>query len=132
MGNISCLPSLQYRSMRSNSVHELEGVAMEMYQMGHYRSSISTHKKIVKKCLSQPEKFQENLAWATYEIGFCYLKLGRKKEALKYFQKIGSNFGSPEISILSEQRIKEIQKISDPISPNILFPFPAEVTPLTN
>ena len=59
----------------------------------------------------EKKKYEKDLAWAHYEIGFCLL-LGRKyDEAKVYFQKVINEYSQLAPITLSTQRLEEIQKI---------------------
>lgn len=64
--------------------------AQEIYENGlklvaarEYHKAIEYFEYLIQK-FNTPEN-EKYIAWATYEIGFCYYRLGKEEKAIQYF-----------------------------------------------
>jgi tetratricopeptide (TPR) repeat protein len=86
------------------SVVEYEKLAQKERDVNRFENAIEAYKAIMTH-------YGENttaLLWATYEIGFCYFKLGRYADAEVYFRKIVDEFQDPAAKKLSQDMLTRI------------------------
>jgi len=66
--------------------------------------------KIYEQVIAEAEKVQRTAAHATYRIGMCYLKKGRKDKAAEYFRKMISDFpGQRAFARKAESQLDKIK-----------------------
>jgi prepilin-type processing-associated H-X9-DG protein len=65
--------------------------------------------KIYEQVISESKETQRAAAQATYRIGMCYLKKGKKDKAAEYFQNIITDF--PGQKVLAGKAEKQLDKI---------------------
>jgi tetratricopeptide (TPR) repeat protein len=85
-------------------------VAQKYYERKDYKKSIVVYKALISKYQAQKDIYEKSLAWAYYEVGFCYHLLHKKKDALDYFKIVIKDFSIIGPKTLAEQRVLEITK----------------------
>ncbi|OHD57774.1 MAG: hypothetical protein A2096_09390 [Spirochaetes bacterium GWF1_41_5] len=85
--------------------------AQEYFGQKDYFKAIRLYKQLIEDYSAERDKYEKELAWATYEIGFCYLVMNRYDTAEPYFKKVIKDFFSHTAPVkLSEDRLREIEK----------------------
>ncbi|HMA99756.1 MAG TPA: hypothetical protein VKS21_02110 [Spirochaetota bacterium] len=82
-----------------------------------FRKAIDTYKIILNKfnTAAKKKKYYEDIAWAYYEIGFCYLEMKEYKKAKKYFNIVMTRYSTISAAYtLAQQRIIEIKNKLNP------------------
>ena len=97
--------------LENSSISKIEEEAQRLYDLGEYKRAADTYQYILLKYSDQFDRYEKELAWTTYEIGFCYLILKKYDTALEYFNKVLENYTTVATRILSAQRIEDIEKI---------------------
>ncbi|MFC1504204.1 hypothetical protein ACFL6D_02180 [Spirochaetota bacterium] len=87
---------------------EISEKAQQYYEVREYKRAIREYSKILEIFSSKKAKYEKELAWATYEIGFCYLVMKKYKRAFEYFDKVVKFYSAPAPKKLASDRIKEI------------------------
>ena len=90
---------------------DLEKIAQKYYEFNKYDSCIKVYKELIKRYGDQADRYEKQLAWANYEIGFCYLVTRRYDKSLIYFKEVLNNYSTLAPTILARQRIEEIRII---------------------
>ena len=91
----------------------LETLAQEYYEQKRYRRCIETYRNLIDLYSHRFDRYEKQLAWAHYEIGFCYLIKNRYEKALKYFRVVLKDYSILSVRILAAQRIEEIQRLKN-------------------
>lgn len=104
MGKGNVLPEKELATLPAVKIMEL---AAEEYQANEFDRAIYYYEYVRKNLTND----YENLAWATYEIGFIKYQQGKYKEALSYFDEV-ITINSPNNAplILAAQMKERIQK----------------------
>lgn len=111
----SCRNQSKYiNTERIQTPGELEKIAQRYYEFNQYDNCIKVYQDLIKKYGDQFDRYEKQLAWAHYEIGFCYLVTRRYEKALFYFKEVLANYSLLAPTTLARQRIEEIRKIKDP------------------
>ena len=108
---------------------ELEELAQEFYSLKDYPRAIAVYQKLIRDYGPRKDRYGKKLAWAHYEIGFCYMVQNKLDEAEKFYQLVISDF--PEVlapRILAEQRIEELERLRNP-EPNRIKKFFLRLSP---
>lgn len=86
-------------------------IARKYYNSKEYEKAIFQYKKIINAFSDQKGKYDKELAWAEYEIGFCYMKLKDPKNASLHFKQVLENYNENPARILSKIKLKEIESL---------------------
>ncbi len=98
-----------YINEKTPSLYEEK--AKYYYNHKAYSKTIKENKKIIEKFSHKKDLYKKNLAWAHYEIGFCYLIQKRYKLASQFFNKVIRDYADIlPAKTLSKQRLNEIEK----------------------
>ena len=88
-----------------------EEKAKYYYNYKAYSKTIKEYRKIIEKFSHKKDLYKKNLAWAHYEIGFCYLVQKRYELANQFFNKVIKDYTDIlPATTLSTQRLNEIKK----------------------
>lgn len=93
------------------SFHEYSVRAKNAYDRKQYTESIRYQIEIIEKFGGQKE-YKKQMAWAQYEIGFCYLVMKDYDNARENFNKVIENHDILACSILTRQRLDEIDRLT--------------------
>jgi len=99
----SRMPAL-YRDGQPLSIVEYEKIAQKEYENGHYQNSIKVYQALIQ---NYPEH-ESSVAWALYEIGYCYYFLEKYEEAGKYFRKVINEYQEPAAEKLANMMLDKI------------------------
>ncbi len=105
---ISCASKtpVLYRDGRPLSIIEYERIAQREYEEGRYDNAILAYKEIIK---NYPENKTE-VAWANYEIGYCYYMKKDYDKAELYFRKVINEFSEPAAKKLAQEMLEKISE----------------------
>ena len=95
-----------YNDGKPLTITEYEKLAQAEYDEDRYENAIEVYRAIVE---NYPEN-QKALAWAYYEIGFCYFVLKDYDNAEVNFRKILNEFQEPAAKKLAGQTIVKIEQ----------------------
>lgn len=84
-------------------------IAHKYYILKEYEKAIFQYQKILKKFANQPVEYNKELAWAEYEIGFCYYQLGDNKKAIEYFERVINYYDQASARILAQKMLTKVQ-----------------------
>ncbi len=108
---ISCSSRLKHLdSSKAETPADLEKIAQEYYKFRKYNDSIRVYEELIEKYSDRFDRYENQLAWANYEIGFCYLVTKRYDKALDYFKTVLTDYSILAPRILAQQRVEEIQQ----------------------
>jgi len=93
-----------YRDGEPLSIVEYEKIAQKEFEYDHYDNAIRAYKAVIK---NYPEN-SEVIAWANYEIGFCYYVQKKYKEAEICFRKVINEYQDPTAKKLAEEMVEKI------------------------
>jgi len=85
-------------------------IAQQHYNNKKFLSAIRVYEQLIKRFADKKDLYEKDLAWAHYEIGFCYLVRKQNKSALNFFNSVLKNFDTLAPRTLAQQRIDEIGK----------------------
>ena len=97
-------------SQKLTTIHHYDQAAKFYYDRENYKKSIHYYQQMIKKFSSQSKKYEKELAWAQYEIGFCYLVMNDYRKALSEFKKVLYEYDITSAKILARQQITKIEK----------------------
>lgn len=83
---------------------EYEKIAQKEFENDRYKNAILVYEAIITH---YPDNYQA-LAWAHYEIGFCYFMLGDFEKAGSYFRKVINEFQEPAATQLAQHMMAKI------------------------
>jgi tetratricopeptide (TPR) repeat protein len=95
-----------YNDGKPLTITDYEKLAQAEYDEGRYENTIEVYRAIIE---NYPEN-QRALAWAYYEIGFCYFVLKDYDNAELNFRKVLNEFQEPAAKKLAEQIIAKIEQ----------------------
>jgi TolA-binding protein len=95
-----------YNDGKPLSITDYEKIAQAEYDKGRYENAIDAYNAIIK---NYPEN-QKALAWAYYEIGFCYFVLKEYDNAEVNFRKVINEFQEPAAKKLSAEIMAKIEQ----------------------
>ena len=111
----SCASPLKHlNTAEVKTPSDLDKIAQTYYEYRQYANAIRVYKKLLDNYSKRIDRYEKQLAWATYEIGFCYLITNQYTKALEYFKKVLTDYSTLAARTLAKQRIEEIQKIKNP------------------
>jgi tetratricopeptide (TPR) repeat protein len=95
-----------YKDGKPLTITDYEKLAQAEYDEDRYENAIEVYRTIIE---NYPEN-RKALAWAYYEIGFCYFVLEDYGNAEVNFRKVINEFQEPAAKKLAGQRIAEIEQ----------------------
>ncbi|BBM88334.1 hypothetical protein COTS27_00013 [Spirochaetota bacterium] len=84
-------------------------IAQNYYQRRKYKQAIYYYNFILEEFSDQPEQYGVELAWATYEIGFCYYKMKQYELAYVQFELVIANYKDWAAVTLARQRLRFLE-----------------------
>lgn len=88
------------------SITEYEKLALTEYENDRFENAIEVYQEIVAH---YPDN-NKALAWANYEIGYCYWRLEEYENAGVYFRKVLNEFQEPAAGTLAGQMLEKIEE----------------------
>ncbi len=88
-----------------------EFIALHYYQRGEYGRAIEYYKILLQRFAERAEAYDTELAWAAYEIGFCYYKQKRYAAAYRQFKTVITNYHDLGASTLAGQRLRALETL---------------------
>ena len=88
------------------TIIEYEKIAQKEYEEGRYDNAIMAYKAIIK---NYPTHMSE-VAWAYYEIGYCYYMKKDYEKAEEYFRKVVNEYNEPAAKKLSQEMLEKISE----------------------
>ena len=103
---VSCAskPPVLTKNGKPLTIIEYEKIAQKEYEEGRYDNAIMAYKAIIK---NYPENLSE-VAWANYEIGYCYYMKKDYEKAEEYFRKVVNEYSEPAAKKLSQEMLEKI------------------------
>ncbi len=103
---ISCAskPPVLYRDEKPLSITDYEKVAQKEFDEQRYKYAISAYEAII-------ENYSDNknaLAWAHYEIGYCYYTMKEYDKSEQYFRKVINEYQEPAAKKLAQEMLDKI------------------------
>lgn len=86
-------------------ITEYEKLALEEYDNDRYENAIDVYSAIIENYPNNPKA----LAWAYYEIGYCYWLLKDYESAEVNFRKVLNEFQEPAAKTLAGQMLEKIE-----------------------
>ena len=80
--------------------------AYEEFGNKNYKTAIEYYQLIIDRF--DAKGYQKEVAWAYYEIGFCYYYQGKFKEAIDYFNMVLNDFSVTPTRILASIVLEDI------------------------
>lgn len=81
----------------------------------NYKTAIAYYQYIIDNF--DRENYAKDVAWAYYEIGFCYYYQKKYEEALKYFDIVLNNFTVLPPKILAQKVMQDIYEEKPKLKP---------------
>lgn len=97
-------PSVSERSPR-----EIAETAHQLYEYREYGKALREYQRLVERFSSDRVKYETELAWAYYELGFCHLQLKSYRRSQDAFEKVISDFPVLAARTLAEQRLEDMR-----------------------
>jgi len=97
-------PPVLYRDGQPLSITDYEKIAQKEFDEQHYKYAISAYKAII-------DNYSDNknaLAWAYYEIGYCYYTMKEYDTAEQYFRKVINEYQEPAAKKLAQEMLDKI------------------------
>lgn len=102
--------TLEIKERNINPIVSLQKQAYYYYNVKQYGKSIKIYGEILTLARQDVNKYDEDIAWAYYETGFCFLVQKKFNEAAPYFKKVLDSYSSyPDVYTLARDRIEEIR-----------------------
>ena len=104
MASCASKPPVLTKNGRPLTIIEYEKIAQKEYEEGRYDNAIMAYKAIIK---NYPDHLSE-VAWANYEIGYCYYMKKDYEKAEEYFRKVVNEYNEPAAKKLSQEMLEKI------------------------
>jgi len=103
---LSCAskPPVLNRDGQPLTITDYEKIAQKEFDEQHYQYAISAYEAII-------EHYSDNrnaLAWAHYEIGYCYYTMKEYNQAEQYFRKVINEYQEPAAKKLASEMLEKI------------------------
>lgn len=95
-----------YNDGKPLTITDYEKLAQTEYDQGRYENAIEVYRAIIKNYSEN----QKALAWAYYEIGFCYYVLKEYDNAEVNLRKVLNEFQEPAAKKLSGEIMAKIEQ----------------------
>lgn len=106
---VSCITS-QVAIEKNDTPLTLSQKAQDYFSNKEYTAAISYYQAIIDNY--KKDQFEKEIAWAYYEIGFCYFTMGNNDLANKYFNTVINDFSIQAPRVLAEKiKLKIAAKI---------------------
>lgn len=104
--SISCATVLKITPEEARYPQIIAEKAYTEFNNKKYKKAISYYQYIIDNF--DRENYSKDVAWAYYEIGFCYYYQGKYKDALNYFNIVINDFAVLPPKILAEGVMQNI------------------------
>ncbi|MBN8218428.1 MAG: tetratricopeptide repeat protein [Spirochaetes bacterium] len=94
---------------KSRTPRELAEAAQSFYEFREYGRALREYQALIETYAAEREKFETDLAWAYYEMGFCHLQLRQYPKAAEAFRKVIADFSVLAARTLAEQRLDDMK-----------------------
>ncbi|MFW6138240.1 MAG: tetratricopeptide repeat protein [Spirochaetota bacterium] len=95
-----------YKDDRPLHLSEYQKMAQKKYEEERFREAIPIYRAVIK---NYPEN-SSAVAWAHYEIGFCYYRMENYDQAMVYFRKVVNEYNEPAATKLAEHMMSKISE----------------------
>jgi len=104
---ISCAskPPVLYRGGQPLSITDYEKIAQKEFDEQHYKYAISAYEAIID---NYSDNNKNAVAWAYYEIGYCYYTMKENDTAEQYFRKVINEYQEPAAKKLAQEMLDKI------------------------
>lgn len=96
-------------SVTERSPREIAETAHQLYEYREYGKALREYQRLVERFSSDRAKYETELAWAYYELGFCHLQLKSYRRSQDAFEKVISDFPVLAARTLAEQRLEDMR-----------------------
>lgn len=103
---ISCASVLKISPEEARYPQIIAEKAYTEFNNKKYKKAINYYQYIIDNF--DRENYSKDVAWAYYEIGFCYYYQGKYKDALNYFDTVINDFAVLPPKILAEEVMQNI------------------------
>jgi len=93
-----------YKDGRHLTIMEYEKIAQKEYEEERYENAIDAYQAIID---NYPDNTKA-LAWAYYEIGYCYYAQKDYEKAERYFRRVANEFQEPAAKKLAEEMLDRL------------------------
>ncbi len=104
--SISCASVLKISPEEARYPQIIAEKAYTEFNNKKYKKAIDYYQYIIDNF--DRENYSKEVAWAYYEIGFCYYYQGKYKDALNYFNAVINDFAVLPPKILAEEVTQDI------------------------
>lgn len=108
-GVLSCAtapPALYDAGGEPLSITDYEKLAQKEYENGRYENAVLVYQAII----DHYPRNQDAVAWAHYEIGYCYYMREEYDRAEQYFRTVLNRFQEPAARTLATQMLERIRE----------------------
>ncbi len=95
-----------YKNGTPLSITDYEKIAQKQFDEGRFKNAITAYQAIID---NYPDN-QNAMAWAHYEIGYCYYVMGDHQQAEIFFRKVVNEYREPAAKTLATQMLEKIKK----------------------
>ena len=103
---ISCASAVKITAEEERYPQIIAEKAYTEFNNKKYKNAIAYYQYIIDNF--DRENYSKEVAWAYYEIGFCYYYRGKYKEALNYFNTVMNDFAVLPPKILAQKVMQDI------------------------
>ncbi len=89
--------------------------ANEYFNRGDYNRAIASYQVIIDRFDS--EMYEKDVAWAYYEIGFCYYYSKKYEDAIGYFDVVLRDFTTAAPRVLASIVLEDIYELKPKLRP---------------
>jgi tetratricopeptide (TPR) repeat protein len=83
--------------------------AQSFYEYREYGRALREYQVLIETYAAEREKFESDMAWAYYEMGFCHIQLKQYPKAAEAFRRVLADFSVLAARTLAEQRLEDMK-----------------------
>lgn len=106
MVNCATKTPVLYKNSKPLSIIDYQKIAQKEYESENYSNAILAYKAIIDNYPSN----MKSVAWANYEIGYCYYMGKNYVKAEAYFRKVINEYNEPSAKKLSKEMLDKISE----------------------
>ncbi|WP_300369670.1 tol-pal system YbgF family protein [Brachyspira sp.] len=112
---ISCASAIKVSVEEENYPRIIAEKAYTEFDNKNYKTAIAYYQYIIDHF--DRDNYTKDVAWAYYEIGFCYYYQSKYEEALKYFNIVVNSFTVLPPRILAQKVMQDIYEKKPKLKP---------------
>lgn len=112
---LSCATTTEVKVAENTHPQIISEMAYEQFNNRRYKEAIAYYQVIIDRFDKNIN--QKEVAWAYYEIGYCYYYQKKYKEAIEYFNIVLKDFAIMAPRILAQDVLNNIYKEKPKLKP---------------